>query len=81
MTYFEIYRAVQNPQHYVAVRAGDQSANAEGVRASENLVFLTTIPDDEEPRIAFDAEVARERIERDGFYAFNVTIEVREHVG
>jgi len=80
MTYFEIYRSIQNRHHYVAVRSGDDSGNAEGVRSSENLVYLTTIPDDEQPRIAFDAEEARERIERDGFYAFAVTIEVREHV-
>ncbi|WP_034490726.1 hypothetical protein [Afifella pfennigii] len=80
MTFFEIYRSVNNRHHYVAVHSGDDRPNAEGVRSSENLVYMMTVPDDEQPRIAFDAEMARERIERDGFYAFSVTIEVREHV-
>ncbi|MBK1623326.1 hypothetical protein [Afifella marina] len=80
MTYFEIYRSLQNRDHYVAIRAGDHREEAEGVRNSENLVFLRNIPDDENPRIAFDAEVAREHIDRNGFFAFAVTIEVRDHV-
>jgi hypothetical protein len=76
---FDIYRSLQNPQHYVAIQNGDPSENAQGIRESQNLTFLTRIPDDGSPRIAFDADEARERIRRDGFYAFAVTIEVREH--
>lgn len=75
---FEIFRSRQNANHYVAVRLGDTSENAEGVRGSENLKFLTRIPDDDEPHIAFDAEAARQRIDDHGFYAFSVTIELRE---
>jgi hypothetical protein len=78
---FEIYRSKQNEHHYVAIATDDDCANANGVRESENLEYLTLIPDDGEPRIAFDPVTAMARIRRDGFYAFNVTIEVREHVG
>jgi hypothetical protein len=76
---FEIYRSKQNPLHYVAVRKGDIGVNAQGVRDSENLEFMLTIPDDGSARIAFDPEAARERVSRQGFYAFAVTIEIREH--
>jgi hypothetical protein len=76
---FEIYRSKQNMHHYVAIATDDDCANANGVRESENLEYLTLIPDDSEPRIAFDPDTARMRISRDGFYAFNVTIEIREH--
>ena len=78
MTAFEIYQSKQNPLHYVAVAEGDTRENARGVRTSKNLTFLTRIPDDGEPRIAFDAKEAVSRIERNGFYAFNVTIDIRE---
>lgn len=77
---FEIYRSRNNMHHYVAIATEDDCANANGVRESENLEYLTLIADDNEPRIAFDPDIARLRIARDGFYAFNVTIEVREHV-
>ena len=76
---YEIFRSKQNPHHYVAIKLGDDCDNARGVRESQNLAFLTRIPDDGEPRIAFDPEEAHSRIERDGFYAFAVTIEIREH--
>jgi hypothetical protein len=76
---FEIYRSRHNAHHYVAIATDDDCANANGVRESENLEYLTLIPDDREPRIAFDPDVARQRIGRDGFYAFTVTIEIREH--
>jgi len=79
MADFEIYRSKQNPLHYVAVRKGDTGDNAQGVRDSENLEFMLIVPDDGAPRIAFDPEAARERIARNGFYAFAVTIEIREH--
>ncbi|MEO9613219.1 MAG: hypothetical protein ABJG86_12115 [Nitratireductor sp.] len=77
---FEIYRSRQNRHHYVAIRADDMGENARGIRESGNLAFMTRIADDDRPRIAFDADEAKSRIERDGFYAFAVTIEVREHV-
>ncbi|QDZ01577.1 hypothetical protein FQ775_18080 [Nitratireductor mangrovi] len=76
---FEIYRSRHNPHHYVAIRTDDARENPQGIRESRNLAFMTRIEDDNEPRIAFDAGMARSRIERDGFYAFAVTIEVREH--
>ena len=75
---FDVYRSRHNPHHYVAVATGDTSDNANGVRESQNLAFMLRIADDE-PRIAFDPAQAKERIRRDGFYAFAVTIEVREH--
>ena len=78
MTAFEIYQSKQNPLHYVAVAEGDASENAEGVRRSQNLRFLVRIPDDGTPRIAFDPKEAISRIEKHGFYAFNVTITIRE---
>ena len=76
---FDIYRSRHNPHHYVAVATGDTSDNANGVRESQNLAFLTRIADDGEPRIAFDPEQAKDRIRQHAFYAFAVTIEVREH--
>jgi hypothetical protein len=78
MTAFEIFQSRQNPLHYVAIAEGDDRENAVGVRSSQNLKFLTRVPDDGEPRIAFDPREAESRIARDGFYAFNVTIEIRE---
>ena len=78
MTAFEIYQSKQNPLHYVAIAEGDGRENAEGVRTSQNLQFLTRVPDDGEPRIAFDPKEAVSRIEKHGFYAFNVTITIRE---
>ena len=75
---FEIYRSRQNPSHHVAVRADDDGENARGVRDSENLELLTRVSEEGDPRIAFDADEARERIDRDGFYAFSVTVAVRE---
>lgn len=78
MTAFEIYQSKQNPLHYVAIEEGDTRENAEGVRRSQNLKFLTRIPDDGEPRIAFDPKEAVSRIARHGFYAFTVTISIRE---
>lgn len=77
---FEIYRSKQNASHYVAIIEGDSSENAKGVRASDNLDFLTVIADEGEGRIAFDAKEAVSRIERDGFYAFAVTITPRERM-
>lgn len=76
---FEIYRSLQNSNHYVAILADDDDENAEGVRQSENLAFLMHITDDGAPRIAFDPDAARKRIADHGFYAFAVTVELREH--
>ncbi|WP_193174288.1 hypothetical protein [Oricola nitratireducens] len=78
MTAFEIYQSKQNPLHYVAIAEGDEGENAQGVRTSQNLQFLTRVPDDGEPRIAFDPKEAVSRIAKNGFYAFNVTITIRE---
>jgi hypothetical protein len=78
LTAFEIYQSKQNPLHYVAIEEGDTRENAEGVRTSQNLQFLTRVPDDGEPRIAFDPREAVSRIAKNGFYAFNVTITIRE---
>ncbi|MEX0627397.1 MAG: hypothetical protein WEB63_03605 [Cucumibacter sp.] len=78
MTIFEIFRSRQNQDHYVAILKGDRGVNADGVRRSDNLEPLLTIPDDGAPRIAFDANAARKRIADHGFYAFSVTIELRE---
>ena len=77
---FEIYRSTQNAQHYVAIRADDTRESPKGIRESRNLTLVTTIPDDDARRIAFDGGEAMSRIARDGFYAFAVTIQVREHV-
>lgn len=76
---FEIYRSRHNEHHYVAIRKDDERENPQGIRESQNLAFLTHVADDGEPRIAFDPNEAKSRIERDGFYAFAVTIEIREH--
>jgi len=76
---FQIYRSKQNSTHFVAVHTESDHANAKGVRKSENLTIHTLIPDDGQSRIAFDAERAKSRILRDGFYAFAVNVEVREH--
>ena len=76
---FDVYRSLHNLHHYVAIDPDDTRDNANGVRQSQNLTFLTSIADDGEPRIAFDPEQAKQRIRRDGFYAFAVTVEVREH--
>jgi hypothetical protein len=75
---FEIYRSRQNPLHYVAVVESDVRDMASRVRQSKNLEFLTKVPDDGEPRIAFSAEDAKIRIAKTGFYAFRVTIEIRD---
>lgn len=79
MERFEIYRSRQNGHHFVAILAGDRGENAEGVRESENLEYLMEIRDDGGPRIAFDPAAAKARIADHGFYAFAVTVELREH--
>lgn len=75
---FEIFRSRQNPCHYVAIKEGDERENAKGVRKSPNLDFLTRIGNEGEARIAFNAEEAMSRIDRDAFYAFAVFVEARE---
>jgi hypothetical protein len=75
---YEIYRSRQNPGHYVAIVAGDDRENAIGVRNSANLAFLANVAETGDPRIAFDPVEARSRIDRDGFYAFAVTVRARE---
>jgi hypothetical protein len=76
---FEIFRSKHNLTHYVAIVAGDNDANATGVRESQNLSPLTRIPDDGGARIAFDPTAAKAAIGDHGFYAFAVTVERREH--
>ena len=78
MTGFEIYQSKQNALHYVAIAEGDTGETANRVRNSKNLQFLVLVPDDGKPRIAFDPKEAMSRIEKNGFYAFNVTISIRE---
>jgi hypothetical protein len=78
---FEIYRSRHNACHFVAVSKDDIDGNARGVRESRNLAFLTDVADEGGTRIAFDAGAARSRIARNGFYAFAVTVEPREHAG
>ena len=77
---YEIYRSKHNPTHFVAVEAGDRRENAIGVRHSPNLAFHARVEDAGDPRIAFDPAEARSRIDRDAFYAFAVTVQVRESV-
>ncbi len=77
---FEIYRSRHNPHHYVAIAANDGQENARGIRESQNLAFLTHVAAEGDPRIAFDRDLAQSRIARDGFYAFEVTTRIREHV-
>ena len=60
MTAFEIYQSKQNPLHYVAIEEGDGRENAEGVRNSQNLQFLTRVPDDGE-RYSFGEKIRRSR--------------------
>ena len=77
---FEIFRSKQNPTHYVAILAGDDDANATGVRESQNLSPFTRIPDDGGARIAFDATAAKAAIGEHGFYAFAVSVEERDGI-
>ena len=77
---FEIYRSRQNHNHYVAIAKDDSRDCPANIRESQNLEFLIDVPDDGQPRIAFNPNEAKGRIERTGFYAFNVKIDVRESV-
>jgi hypothetical protein len=77
---YEIYQSKYNQRHYVAIDAEDRRGNANGVRTSDNLLFVAMISDRDKSRIAFDAEAARSRIARDGFFAFAVNIQIREHI-
>ncbi len=77
---FEIFRSRHNRTHYVAILSDDNAANACGVRESANLDAFARIPDDGKDRIAFDPIAARAAIGEHGFYAFAVTVEMREHI-
>jgi hypothetical protein len=79
MADFEVFRSKHNQTHYVAVRSGDQAANARGVRESGNLARFTEIADDGKPHLGFDPAAAKAAIAEHGFYAFAVTVERREH--
>ena len=78
MDEFEIFRSRHNPTHYVAVLSSDRGENANGVRTSQNLSALTSIPDDGRPHLGFDPSLARATIAEHGFYAFAVTIDPRD---
>ena len=79
MADFNIYRSRQNGSHYVAVLANDRSDNAEGVRKSQNLSLLMTIPDEGRPHLGFDPAGAKAAIRDHGFYAFGLTVQPRDH--
>ena len=70
----------RDPAVGIAGRADDTRENPKGIRESRNLALMTKIADDDAKRIAFDGGEAMSRIARDGFYAFAVTIQVREGV-
>jgi hypothetical protein len=76
---FHVYRSRQNGSHFVAVLANDRSANAEGVRRSQNLSLLMTIPDEGRPHLGFDPAAAKSAIRDHGFYAFALSVEPRDH--
>jgi hypothetical protein len=75
---FEIYRSKHNRHHYVAVLDGDNSDNARGVRASQNLMYETRIADDGNIHLGFDPEAARAAIRARGFHAFAITVDSRD---
>jgi hypothetical protein len=75
---FEIFRSKHNRTHHVAVLSADRSENAMGVRESQNLARLTTIPDDGRAHLGFDPGLAKAAIDEHGFYAFAVTVEPRD---
>ena len=77
---FEIFRSLHNPTHYVAVLASDSSDNARGVRESQNLSALTSIPDDGRAHLGFDPGAAKAAIAEHSFYAFAVTVEPRDGI-
>jgi hypothetical protein len=79
LTAFEIYQSKHNPAHLVAVLRDDDSDNADRVRTSANLAFLTTIADDGALHLGFDAATARAAIRDRGFHAFALTVETRDH--
>ncbi len=80
MLEFEIFRSKQNATHYVAILAHDHDGNAQRVRESDNLSAFARVPDDGKVRIAFDPGAAKSAIGENGFYAFAVTVEKREHI-
>jgi hypothetical protein len=78
MAEFEIFQSRHNADHYVAVLAGDDSENADGVRTSQNLTPLARIADDAKPHLGFDRAAAARAIGDHGFYAFALHIEERD---
>jgi hypothetical protein len=76
---FKIYRSKHNSQHFVAVLDDDRSANADGVRTSQNLVYETEIEDDGRAHLGFDPAAAKAAIRDRGFHAFAITVETRDH--
>ena len=78
MAEFEVFQSKHNPDHYVAVLAGDDSENAVGVRTSQNLTPLARITDDSVPHLGFDRTAARRAVGDHGFYAFALYVEERD---
>ena len=78
MADFHVYQSRQNASHFVAILANDRSANAEGVRKSQNLQLLMTVPDEGRPHLGFDAPAAKTAIRQHGFYAFGLVVEARD---
>lgn len=76
---FQIYKSRTDPGHFVAIDAADAGETARKIREDSGLKFYAKILDDGSPRIAFNADEARIRIAKDGYYAFGVRIEVRDH--
>ena len=79
MTEFQVFRSRHNPQHYVAVLAGDDSDAADRVRTSQNLMFETTVADDGRSHLGFDPAAAKAAIRDRGFHAFAISVEPRDH--
>ncbi len=76
---FEIYRSRHNPSHFVAILTSSSDDNAEAIRRSGNLEMAFQIPEDAVDTIGFDPAQARAAIDEQGFFAFAVHIEPRDH--
>lgn len=77
MAEFEIFRSNHNSDHYVAILADDEGANAVRVRTSHNLNPLVRITKDERPHLGLDRVAAERAIKDHGFYAFALHVEER----
>ena len=80
MTDLELFRSLQNSNHYVVIEANSQNANAVAVRESRNLAPFARIADDGAPVLGLDRTHALASIAQQGFYAFAVFIEPRDNI-